>query len=38
VCVDESCDSGALMRAADDAMYAMKRGQAAGDGDLDAVA
>jgi diguanylate cyclase (GGDEF)-like protein len=29
VCEDASCESSALMRVADDAMYAMKRGQAA---------
>ena len=38
VCDDEDCDSGTLMRVADDAMYAMKRSRSAADGDLDAVA
>jgi diguanylate cyclase (GGDEF)-like protein len=38
LCAGESCDSGTLMRVADDAMYAMKRGRSAGTGGLDAVA
>jgi diguanylate cyclase (GGDEF)-like protein len=38
VCADEGCESSALMRAADDAMYAMKRGRNAGDADVPAVA
>jgi diguanylate cyclase (GGDEF)-like protein len=39
VCDDDECESGALMRIADDAMYAMKHSRGdAEDGDLDAVA